>query len=438
MVVTILVFLAFIIVGYYSSVDMLGLYLFLLIIHGIFVRLAGADFQNAPALIGVLVILMVLSKKKLDYWRHREIKLKYIILYVAIFLAMIIAGFTGIDYDNSMFYMHLYMKGFVLTLLVYLLVDSRKGIERISFYYMLGAVAGAIWVGYEFYTDSFSGGDEWTRRAAGLRADPNNTAMLMVPGVPLAYYFSLKAGRRLWRYALLALIPFLIWALALTGSRGGMLSMTIVMLMIIFNKPTIMKILVTVAVVAGVVLASPGVLFERSSHLTSTQKATGDGSIAARLDLLLTGAKVFAQRPILGVGPGNFGHAMIAYKLRGDVDAKVPEYLFGDKDKLPVAHNMFLEVFAELGVIGGLLFFGVVYFSLSNFWRGHRAALRESEYFSLGYALFVAMVGFLIAGLFLSQGKESVLWFLLGLGLAFHLQDTTLEERQNEGDLLPE
>jgi membrane-associated HD superfamily phosphohydrolase len=146
MVVTILVFLAFLIVGYYSSVDMLGLYLFLLVIHGIFVKFAGADFQNAPAVIGILVILMVVSKKNLDYWRSRDIKLKYIILYVAIFLAMIVTGFVGIDYDNSMFYMHLYMKGFVLTLLVYLLVDSRSAIEKIAVYYLLGVIAGAMWV----------------------------------------------------------------------------------------------------------------------------------------------------------------------------------------------------------------------------------------------------------------------------------------------------
>jgi O-antigen ligase len=94
---------------------------------------------------------------------------------------------------------------------------------------------------------------------------------------------------------------------------------------------------------------------------------------------------------------------------------------------------MFLEVFAELGIVGGILFFGVLYFSLSNYWRGHRLASKEGENFSLGYALFVVMIGFLVAGLFLSQGKESVLWFLLGLGLAFPVHE---HARKSEPGLL--
>ncbi len=427
MLLTIIIISAFLIVSYYSEMDLLGLYLLLLVTHGVYVKLAGTDFQNAPGIIGVYVILAVFARRGLRYWRHKKLNRNILLLFAGLFIMMIVTGFLGINADNSMFAMHLYMKGFVLTILIYLFVDRRKDIEKLAHYYLAGTLIGVLWIAWEYFTDTMSGGDEWTKRAAGLRADPNETAMLLVVGIPLALHFGLKASRRYAKAAYFALIPLIMWGMALTGSRGGLLALILVLAMIIMNKPSVKKAGIAVATLIIIVATAPGVLLDRTDRLVEDHK---DGSVNSRSDLLFYGIKVAAQHPVLGVGPGNIGQAIVAYRYRGHADAEVPSYLFGEE--FTVAHNLFLEMFGEIGLLGGLMFLGILYYSLSNYWRAHRRARKAGNHFSLAYALLVGMAGFLFAGLFLSQGKESVLWFLLGVGLAYPTSSRRRERRKRK------
>ncbi len=417
MILTIIIVLAFFVVAYYSDIDLLGMYLLLLITHGVYVKLAGELYQNAPALIGMFVTIAIIYKKGNSYWRHKKLNSRVLLLFAALFITMILTGLTGINMDNSMFAMHLYMKGFILTLLIYLFVNSRRDVERLAIYYLAGALIGTAWIAWEFFTDTFSGGDEWTKRAAGLRADPNNTAMLLVVAIPIAWHFGLKATHKPLKLAIYATIPLIMWGMALTGSRGGLLALVLVLLLIIMNKPTIKKSMAALITLIIIVATAPGVLLDRADTLVNESEASKDGSMNTRADLLFTGLNVIFQKPIMGVGPGNIGQAIVAYKYRGDVEAHVPSYLFGEE--FTVAHNLFLEIFGELGIFGGAMFLSVVYFALRSYWHSHQLAKRNNEYFSLAYALLVSMTGFLFAGLFLSQGKESILWFLLGMGLAY-------------------
>lgn len=415
MLLTILIILAFVIVSYYSEMDLLGLWLVLLISHGIYVKLAGEAFQNVPALIGLYVIIAIFTRRGSSYWRHKRLNRNVLLLFAGLFTMMIITGFTGINVDNSMFAMHLYMKGFVLTILIYLFVDSRKDIEKLARYYLAGAIIGVLWIAWEYFSDTMSGGDEWTKRAAGLRADPNETAMLLVVGIPIAWYFAQQATHRYWKAAYYSAVPLIMWGMVLTGSRGGLLALVLVLVLIIMNKPTVTKSVSAILMLVVIISTAPGVLMERADKLVDHKR---DGSIEGRSDLLFNGLKVVAQNPFLGVGPGNIGQAIVAYKYRGNAEAHVPDYLFGDT--FMVAHNLFLEMFGELGLVGGVMFLGIVYYSLKSYWKAHRRGLRKGgSNYTLAYALLTSMAGFLFAGLFLSQGKESVLWFLLGMGLAF-------------------
>ncbi len=414
MLLTVLIILLFVVVSYYSEMDLLGLWLVLLVTHGIYVKLAGEAFQNAPAVMGLYVIFAVFTRRGRSYWRHKKLNRNVLLLFAGLFIMMIITGFFGINPENSMFAMHLYMKGFVLTILIYLFVDKKKDIEKLALYYLVGAMLGVAWIAWEYFSDTMSGGDEWTKRAAGLRADPNETAMLLVVGIPIAWYFALNASSRYWQVAYYAAVPLIMWGMVLTGSRGGLLALALVIALIIINKPSVKKVVTSLLLLVAIIATAPGVLLDRTDQMVGEEK---DSSIQERTDLLISGLKVFAQKPLLGVGPGNIGQAIVAYKYRGHAEAEIPSYLFGEA--FTVAHNLFLEMFGELGVLGGFLFLGVIFFSLYSYWRAYRRARKKGEYFSLAYALLTAMAGFLFAGLFLSQGKESVLWFLLGMGLAY-------------------
>jgi len=417
MALTLALVVTFAIVSYYSEIDLLGLYLLLLISHGVYIRLAGESFQNAPAIFGLFVILAVTIKRGNAYWKRRKINPNILSLFAALFAAMILTAITGIDMENSFFVMHLYMKGFILTLLIYLFVNRRSEIRKLAGYYLAGALIGTTWIAYEYFTDTFSGGDEWTKRAAGLREDPNETAMLMVVAIPLAWYFASRAATPTTRVLYYAAVAAIMWGMALTGSRGGMLSTVVVLLMISMYRPSVGKGIGLILTFALIIATAPGVLLDRTDQLINDNNLSEDQSVESRANLLVSGLKVISEKPLLGVGPGNIGQAIIATHYYGGPDAEVPTSLYGQKTI--VAHNMFLEFFGESGIIGGTLFILLIYLALRGYWRKYRTSDRNAGHFPLSYALLSGNIGFLFAGLFLSQGKESVLWFLLGIGLAY-------------------
>jgi O-antigen ligase len=89
-------------------------------------------------------------------------------------------------------------------------------------------------------------------------------------------------------------------------------------------------------------------------------------------------------------------------------------------DEPKVAHNIYLEVLAELGIVGLTLFGLIVVASV----RSARAAAqvsgrradRESELLSRG--LLLALLAMLVAAFFSSELFSKQLWILLALAIA--------------------
>jgi O-antigen ligase len=83
-----------------------------------------------------------------------------------------------------------------------------------------------------------------------------------------------------------------------------------------------------------------------------------------------------------------------------------------------VAHNVYLQMLAETGVIG-LGLFAVI---LIGCLRAALAAARRFEQFGetamagLSRAVFVGMVGMLTASFFISNANDRRLWILLAMG----------------------
>ena len=120
---------------------------------------------------------------------------------------------------------------------------------------------------------------------------------------------------------------------------------------------------------------------------------------------------------MLGVGADNYGNSTIHYLLRaGRPDAL--GLLRRRPDK--VAHNVYLQVMAELGVVGLALFLGIVAFALQRACRAARRFGRRGERSLelLTRALLIAPVRAprrldVLVGLYSKQ-----MWLLLALAVA--------------------
>jgi O-antigen ligase len=126
--------------------------------------------------------------------------------------------------------------------------------------------------------------------------------------------------------------------------------------------------------------------------------------------------QVASDHPLVGIGLGNFEDVEAAYASRTTnlpaVDIVV--------DNPHVVHNSYLEVLAELGVVGLTLFVAFVAGALGLGWRAIRAFARagDTDLELIARGLLVALVGMLAASVFLSAEYEKQVWLLLGFSIA--------------------
>jgi O-antigen ligase len=156
-----------------------------------------------------------------------------------------------------------------------------------------------------------------------------------------------------------------------------------------------------------VLTIAPAYVRDRITH--------NDGG-SGRSDLWRIGWRVVQDAPILGVGAGNFPIVSVHYVLRPGTITRSD--LIVDEQK--VAHNIYLEIPAELGIVGLLLFLSITGFALLSGVRASRlfaeAGDRDMELLALSIVL--GAVGMLTANVFISQQFNKPLWLLLSIGPA--------------------
>ncbi len=140
---------------------------------------------------------------------------------------------------------------------------------------------------------------------------------------------------------------------------------------------------------------------------------------STRIRLWLTSINMIKDRPILGIGPGNFSRLFDRYKVEGVYDTTCHP------------HNDYLNVAVNSGILGLLAYLSIwVTFLLSvlkSVWNKSRQDFR-----SAGQAAGMAAVsGFLVAGLFQCYYTDAevnmLIMFILGSTMVLNVQ--VLEER---------
>lgn len=181
------------------------------------------------------------------------------------------------------------------------------------------------------------------RRFAAGGIDGNDLAMLLALAIPMAWYLGMTYRQPLRRWVCNAYLPFGLLAIGLTGSRGGMLTTIVALLIVPLSmarlSPTRRAIAIALLCVSGAVAVTyvPETLIER---LATTRAEVEGGRLGGRWKIWQAGAKAFAQRPVVGYGPSAFKRAIDPWLLQ----------------RSQVAHNSFLSVLVEQGMVGFVLF----------------------------------------------------------------------------------
>jgi hypothetical protein len=225
-------------------------------------------------------------------------------------------------------------------------------------------------------------------RYIGVLQDPNELAIAMSCG--LALLFGIAAMRRSLGTNLGVAVAsaLVLVALVMTQSRGGQL-----VFLSVFGVYFLKRYKLKGAAV-GAVLALPVLL------LGGRGDAAASMSTEQRLDAWRDGLWFVRQNPLFGVGQGMFSeyHGI-------------------------TAHNAYVLVAAELGVLGMFLWTAVLYASVKILWAGIRdfePVAGASPARAWGVSLLAALTALLVGINFLSFSYHFVLWIYLGLAGAYY------------------
>jgi hypothetical protein len=259
-------------------------------------------------------------------------------------------------------------------------------------------------------------------RALGPIGDPNRFAQVLLFVLPLAA-FRVRDERSRGRRALAALCTFaILGGVFLTYSRGAFLALAVLVALALLRRDLRLQHVVPV-VVLGAVLAfivAPGSMLrlqrlaDLPRLLADRQVASSDGAVRGRLTEMLAAMNVFLDHPWIGVGPAHYS-AYYSETYMAD-----PDVAFRQLARPRRAHNLYLELAAETGIIGivGFLLPLVLLVArlhkLSERWKSPR----QPERAHLAAAFVYALVSYAATAMFLHLSFARYLGLLLGLAAA--------------------
>jgi O-antigen ligase len=321
----------------------------------------------APAVIESCVItafVLWVIKRGTRAWRTKQYVRAFkpaasplnIPIAVFLFITFLSAAGSGFPEQSLRGLITKTLEWFVIYFLVLEVFTERKHF-RIFLGIFLFTSAAVVLDGFvQFYItgkDIFSGYLVSDERVTASFKHANHLAGYLLYVLPLLYvFFSDKNVRRNWqRTAFVVFFLLSVWMLFVTFSRGawvGFIAGTLFFLFFAHRKYFLPVLAVLIVLGAGIFALSSGPM-KKGIRLDAEAV---QGTAAWRIGLWEDTAKMIADRPLFGHGPNMYMRVFQEYrrKLGGQFEYD-PTY----------AHNCFLQMTAEVGVLGLLAFLWILY-----------------------------------------------------------------------------
>lgn len=381
-------------------------------VHQLFEFLDPLHVAAVSAGLGIVLYALAGGRERQLSWTLR-LRTTRIVLALTVWMALSIPGAL---WPGGAFHLLTdeFLKSVVLFIVLVGAVRDGGDVERLAFVYLLSVSVYAAVVLSRFHLGA---GDQW-RLGSLYYYDANEFATLAVMCVPLGVYFLVRPGS-LWRRlaggtAVVVLAVGIVWA----GSRGGFLALIAVggFLLVRYRAIRVGWRIATTALLALIFAATAtDKYWESMRTILAPQSDYNVTDEAGRVQVWKRGWGYMLQHPLLGVGAGNFPTA------EGTISPLIKTAPFGQGVKWSVAHNSFLQVGAELGIPGLLLFLWMLWSAFAALRAVQRRARpasrgeRSPPSAQLAQAFAAAFIGYIVGGFFLSLAYADLLLVLVAL-----------------------
>ena len=254
----------------------------------------------------------------------------------------------------------------------------------------------------------------------GFLGDENDFCMTLNMIIPFSFFLAVYASgkERVYNILLTCLFIFVVF---LSRSRGGFVGLCVMFLYCwLRTKRKILVAFLVGIIVVFAVLIAPSTYWDRIQTIHTEGSTTGTGS--ERVFEWKIGWHMFLDNPIMGVGQGNFPWEFKKYEflVTGDDEPFLGRSVAGR-----VAHSLYFTLFPELGLIGAIIFFAIVYYSFKDLKIIRKICIQheknkndnkmEKYFYYLTIALEGSMISYLASGIFISILYYPNFYILIGL-----------------------
>jgi len=245
--------------------------------------------------------------------------------------------------------------------------------------------------------------------------DPNENALMFVLAFPFIFW-KLMDSQGVKKILMASLFCLVIIGIIETKSRGGFIGLIAVVGVCIYQfrryrKISIIKVALIALLILGIFYFKGG--SEYGARIASIFDPASDYNYSeegGRLTIWKQGLTMMVSNPVLGIGVDAFvaGLGMLFRREEGPWQT---------------AHNSFLQVGAELGFPGLIMYCFMIFSCMRNLRKAAAVQVASKEKLNIitttAYSLNGSWIGFLVSGSFLSAAYSNLFFILLSFSFAF-------------------
>lgn len=354
--------------------------------------------------------------------RRLNLKINGLLLVTVLFVAWCgISSIYAISTEAAFSRLLTFMQLLAATLMFYSVVDTVPKLRGVFWAMVIWTTLSTI-IALVMYAVGI------TPVAVGFVGNRNLLAIFIIIAIVCAYLLYQVTEIRAGRLTLVVSLPVLFLGLALTLSRTGLIVLGMGLIVVwyrVLREQGFLLLSGSVTVLCIIMLMLPDAFWHRAGTIVPSVERQ-EGTFGTRVQLWRIGLRMVEDRPVMGVGPGNFMPAF-------------PRYARGPLLRKPlVAHNSYVSVAAEEGIPGLILFVLMNALALSYARRTIRIATAAGSRDLRILAVTVEVIMLVVLGVAITTSAEHLKynWIVLGVTMSMMRMAEQLAREHRTGTIL--
>ncbi len=290
-----------------------------------------------------------------------------------------------------------YINIILFFIVFYKITDSPRRVEQVLLIICIGTAL------YSFSALQKGVSVGVNRLSFGTVFDPNDLAYFTVSLLPFNFLFFAKTNPLWQRFLCSANIAMSVLLVLRSGSRGGIIGLGVIIFLMLFMRThTIRRFYKIIIVVMVLIVISLGASVIDFSRLTTVAEIQNDYNMwdeTGRIEVWKKGLGLMLSHPFTGVGIACFNEAIGRERVA-----------LGLQDVWQAPHNPFVQIGAETGVLGLILFALMSAKAFMIFIKVRHMALSD-DLIKISEMAMIGFAGQFVSSMFLSQAY-SIYWSL--------------------------